>query len=254
MSASEPFLAKLEQEIAGLDTFRLLVGGLAHDFNNLLTAIVGHASLIEADAEPGSEIRESSAAILKAAERAAIISEKLQGIARPGKRRREPVDLHEIIAEVLSLLKPATHGNIEIVHRYDTPSAWVAADPSQICHVVLNLTLNAFGAMPDGGRLIFETGVEELDSDEATDCFTPKSGAHVRLSVRDTGCGIAQEDHQRIFEPYFTKRSSGAGTGLGLTVVARIVGRHDGHIRVESEVGRGSAFHVYLPRFDGAGS
>jgi len=246
--------AEAERAITDLHAFQLLIGGLAHDFNNLLTAIAGHAALIEADAVPDSEIHESSAAILRAIERASTISEKLQGIARGANRRQEPVDLHNIITEVSALLKPSMNGNIEVVQSFGTPSAWVTGDPSEIYHLVLNLALNARESMPRGGRLTFETRLSDLGPDDPADGWTPKQGVHALLSVRDTGCGIPSENHPRIFEPFFTDRKSGDGTGLGLTVVAGIVRKHQGRIRVESEEGRGSAFHVYLPRFEQAGS
>jgi signal transduction histidine kinase len=164
------------------------------------------------------------------------------------------VDLHRIITEVAGLLKPSMNGNIEVVQNFGAPSAWVTGDSSEIYHLVLNLALNARESMPKGGRLTFETRLSELGPDDSADGWTPKPGVHTLLSVRDTGCGIPAENHPRIFEPFFTDRKSDDGTGLGLTVVAGIVRKHQGCIRVESEEGRGSAFHIYLPRFEAAGS
>jgi len=227
----------LEREVAELRAVRLLVGGLAHDFNNLLTAISGHAALLEMEAGQDSEARESAAAILKASQHASALARKLQGIAEEGKRRREPVDLHQVVDEVSTLLKPTTNGDVEILHRFSSQEARIMADPVQIHQLVLNLALNARDSMPDGGQLTFETRRHTESVAEE----------HLVLSVRDTGCGIAHENLSRIFEPFFTDRSSGSGTGLGLSVVAGVVKKHRGRIQVESEPGCGSAFHVFLP-------
>ena len=223
------------------------MGGLAHDFNNLLTAIAGHASLLEAEATPGSEIHESATAILKAAEHASAIAEKLQGIARRGGEETVPVDLHEIIAEVSTLLGPTTNGNIRIVEKLEAPSALTLGDPGQLYQMILNLALNAREAMPDGGSLTFETRVCETvpgpDGEQAAGIELPR----LMVAVVDTGSGMSEVDRKRIFKPYYTTRESDAGSGLGLTVVVGIVRKHHGRIDVESEEGRGSAFRVYLP-------
>lgn len=236
--ARDDQVAALEQEVSELRALRLLVGGLAHDFNNLLTAIAGHAALLEAEHAPGGEVHESASAILKAAEHASAIAAKLQDIARRGKLRREPVDLHEVVTEVVTLLRPTTDRRIAVRYRFRAPSARLIGDPELIHQLVLNLTLNAREAMPDGGELVFETGLTH---------GAPGRGGVLVLSVRDTGRGISAEDRERIFDPFFTTRGSGQGTGLGLTVVAGIVKKHQGRIEVESVEGRGSTFQVCLP-------
>ncbi len=223
-------VAALEHQAVDSKAIRLLVGGLAHDFNNLLTAIAGHAAWIESQSVPGSEARESATAILKAAQRAAAIAEKLQGLARKGGQRREPVNLHLTIAEVVSLLRPITNGHIQIEERLDAPCEEVQADPEQMHELFLNLALNARESMPDGGKLTFATTVDEC------------AGApHLVVSVRDTGVGIPEADRDRIFEPFFSAGKPD-GTGLGLTMVAGIVRQHHGRIRLDSELGCGSTF------------
>ena len=234
-------LAELEREVSELKAVSLLVGGLAHDFNNLLTAIAGHAALLEAEALPGSEVQESAGAILRAAEHASVLAQKLQGVARRGTSRREPVDLHRTIEEVAALVRPSRSGRIEIRKEFAAPAAITLADPEQMHQMLLNLALNAREAMPDGGVLTFSTSVQE-----------GPSGRRLVLAVRDTGCGMPPSDRQRIFEPFFTTRQRGGGTGLGLTVVSGIVKRHNGRIEVDSIEGAGSTFRIFLPLLETA--
>ncbi len=229
-------LKELEREIAELKAVELLVGGLAHDFNNLLTAIAGHAALLEADAEPGSETAESTTAIRKATEHAAVIVGRLQDITHRGSIRREPVDLHETIGEVSALLKPMLNGNIRIEQDLVASGARTLGDPVQMHQLIVNLALNAADSMPDGGSLVFRTSLDQ-ESDPP----------QVVVAITDTGCGIPEENRERIFEPFFTTRESGKGTGLGLAVVSRIVKQHSGRIEVESGMGTGTTFRVYFP-------
>lgn len=236
-------IAELERQLAELETVRLLVGGLAHDFNNLLTAIAGHASLLQGEARPGEEVHESATAILKATERATAIAEKLLGVARAGEARKVPVNLHETIAEVSALLGPAAGRGIRIQRNLRAPTAMTLGDPDQIYQLMLNLALNAQDAMPEGGLLSFATEVSEAD---------PAGGPYLVVSVSDTGCGIPSELREHIFKPYFTTREGAKATGLGLSVASRIVEKHNGFIRVESDPGRGSTFRVYLPLLEHA--
>ena len=227
-------IAQLEQQVAELKAMRLLVGGLAHDFNNLITAIQGHATLITAEVDAGGEAQESAGAILQASEHAAAIAKQLQNLVRRGPAKREPVDLHRTITEVVKLIRPGTNGNIRIAQRLDAATPVTLADPEQMHQMLLNLALNARESMPEGGLLTFET-VDETGSGSA--CLV--------LTVRDTGCGIPEADRNRIFEPFFTTRNG--GTGLGLAVVAGIVRKHQGDIRVESSARDGSSFQIRLP-------
>jgi len=210
-----------------------LIGGLTHDFNNLLTAIGGHAALIEAEAEPGSETAESAAAILKATVHASAIAERLGNLARPKESKKVMVDLNTTVADVAALLRMTTSPAIEMRHELLAPAAVTLANPAQMHQLVLNLVLNAREAMPDGGLLTMETGQES---------------SHAVLTVRDTGQGIAPEIRDHIFEPYVSTRRNREGSGMGLAVVAGIVERHGGTIHVESEPGSGTAIHIRLPR------
>ena len=223
-----------ERDAAEFAALRLLVGSLAHDFNNLLTTIAGHASLIEAEADPGSEVQESARAVVQAAERASRLVRELRHLVRPTPSEPRRVDLHQVISEVVDLLRPLAHNKVSIHLDLRAPEAVVKADPEQMHQMLLNLLLNARDAMPEGGVLTVETAASEPPG-------------RLSITVRDTGCGIAPEDLSRIFEPFFTTRKAQGGTGLGLAIVARIVKKHGGTISVESTPGRGSAFRVSLP-------
>lgn len=243
----EARLADLERQVAELKSLNLLIGGLVHDFNNLLTAIAGHASLLEEEAVPGSEFQESAVAIRKAADHAAALAENLRSISRLAPSRRQPVDLHATIQEVAALLKPSANGKIFIEQKLRAPSAVTLADPEEMFQLVLNLALNATQAMPSGGALTFET--EILDKEDRAAGVDAAEAEWVVLTVRDTGRGIPAAIQGRIFEPFFTTRNDGGGTGLGLSVVSRIVNSLHGHIGVESEEGAGSAFRIYVHSF-----
>ena len=239
---AEARLADLERQLAEIKSLNLLIGGLVHDFNNVLTAIAGHASLLEEEAVPGSEFQESAAAIRKAADHAAALAENLRGLSRLAPSRRQPVDLHATIQEVTALLKPSANGRIFIEQQLRAPAAVTLADPEEMFQLVLNLALNATQAMPAGGVLTFET--EILDGEDRAAGVDGSETPWVVLTVRDTGRGIPAAIRDRIFEPFFTTRKNGGGTGLGLSVVARIVNSLHGHIAVESKEGAGSAFRV----------
>jgi len=222
-----------QRELARLREICTVVVSLAHDFTNLLTAIAGHATLLKSEALPGSEVYESVSAIEKAAERASMLAGKLLSLARHTKTHRERVDLHETIGEVARLLRGTTAGSIVIRQKLEASRAWVMGDAGQLHQMILNLALNARDAMPEGGELILETACAE--------------GPGITIAVSDTGCGIPEHIRGRIFEPFFTTKQPGKGTGMGLTIVSWAVETHGGHIQLESTVGRGSTFRVYLP-------
>ena len=224
--------ADLDRQLRELKARSLLAGTLAHDFNNLLTTIGGHAALLEAGAEPGSDVRESAVAILRAVEHGGAIARKLAGLSRPRREAEVAVDLNSTVAEVAALLRPISGKTIEIREELLAPEASTIADPGEMHQLVLNLALNARESMPEGGRLTIETRLE---------------GPHVVLTVRDTGAGIDPEVRDHIFEPFVSTKNGDCATGLGLSAVAGIVERNGGFVRVESQPGEGSTFRVYLP-------
>jgi PAS domain S-box-containing protein len=226
-----------------------LAGGVAHDFNNLLMGILGYAGILKQDLEPGTPAQKAAVVIGQAAERAAELTKKLLSLSRSDKTLNIPVRIHPLLEETVLLLERTLGKNLRLVKEFGAEEDLVLGDPNQIQQVILNLAVNARDAMPHGGEIRLATHVE--DCDEARVPFQIAPGRFVVLTLSDLGCGIPLELHQRIFEPMFTTKRSGKGTGMGLALVYTIVKNHKGFVRMESEVGRGSAFHVYLPVHSG---
>ena len=225
-----------------------LAGGIAHDFNNLLTAITGHGELLAQSLEPGDERRADVSAINDAAARAATLTRQLLAYGRQSLLHPEPIDLNDVIVGFEPMLRRLIGEDIRLRTDLATDLGWVRADAGQLDQVILNLVVNARDAMPDGGSIVLAT--ENVDLDEAYVAEHPKAkaGPHVSVAVRDTGFGIEPETLGRIFEPYFTTKERGRGTGLGLATVLGIVEQSGGHIEVTSDPGRGTTFRILLPR------
>jgi two-component system, cell cycle sensor histidine kinase and response regulator CckA len=232
-----------------LEAVGLLAGGVAHDFNNLLVGILGYADLLAADAAPGSVAEEAGRTISQAARRAAELTKQLLAFARLGNHRREPVDLHAGVEEVIALLARTLDKSIRIERRLGAARHAVLGDPGQLQQVILNLAVNARDAMPAGGTLTVETAVQE--GEDASGARGLPRGRCLVLSVTDTGVGIPREHLERVFEPFFTTKTEGHGTGLGLATVYGIVKGHGGAVRVYSEERIGTRFTVYLPLLEG---
>ncbi len=230
-----------------LEAIGELAGGVAHDFNNLLSAILGYSDLLQARPEPDGLVREAAQAIQKAAERAQQLAARLLGFARQGKVQNIPVDLHALLEELLELLERTLPRTIRVVKRFQAEPALSRGDPAQLRQVFLNLALNARDAMPEGGVLTFQTEPAELEAESFRALGAPAPGAYVKVSVADTGIGIAAEHLPRLFEPFFTTKPAGGGSGMGLAMVYGIVKNHGGTVEVSSRPGCGSTFTVYLP-------
>lgn len=224
-----------------------LAGGIAHDFNNILMGIISHATLLKLAAHPGDEIAQTAELIIKAGERAALLTRQLLGIARGGKYQHVPIDIKGAIREVIELLGRTLDKNIQITQYYHQSGAYVHGDPGQLHQVILNLAINARDAMPDGGELRFDTHIVELDDLYRQTHALAKPGRYCMISVTDTGIGIPKELQNYIFEPFFTTKKPGEGTGLGLATVYGIVRNHGGLVQVYSEEGQGTTFKLYLP-------
>ncbi len=224
-----------------------LAGGIAHDFNNLLTAINGYATLlVRGLGDP--VLRSKAEAIGKAADRASALTSQLLSFSRQQVLASRVLDLNAVLARFDTVLRRIIGEDVRLVC-LPAPGLWpIRADPGRIEQVLMNLSINARDAMPQGGTLTLETANVELD--EAFVRLNPSSapGPHVQLAVKDTGLGMAPEVQKRIFEPFFTTKPAGSGTGLGLATVYGIVKQSDGHISLESAMGRGTTFRVYLPR------
>jgi len=229
-----------------MEALGLLAGGIAHDFNNLLTGILGYANLLVHKGGVDPEVARAAEVIQAASERASHLTAQLLGFARKGKNLNVPVEVGKAITAVTNLLERTLDRRVRIVTSL-SPDGCVLGDPSQLEQVIMNLSVNACDAMPDGGRLRIATERVVLDEAFCREREGISSGSHLLLSVSDTGVGIPGDHLSRIFDPFFTTKEQGKGTGLGLSMVFGIVRNHGGHLEVQSEVGAGTTFRVYLP-------
>ena len=227
-----------------------LAGGIAHDFNNMLTAIISYSDLLLQDFDAADGRRDDVEEISKAALRAAALTRQLLVFSRQQVTRPGVVDLNFSVAELEKMLTRLIGADIDVTTRLDPELGKVMADAGQIEQVIMNLVVNARDAMPSGGKLTIETANVVLDEEYALGHAFTHAGAHVMLSVSDTGCGMTREVQERMFEPFYTTKEEGKGTGLGLSTVYGIVRQAGGHVWVYSEVDRGSTFKIYLPRVD----
>jgi two-component system cell cycle sensor histidine kinase/response regulator CckA len=225
-----------------------LAGGVAHDFNNLLTAILGYCQLLLDDFDPHDPRRDDINEIHRAGESAARLTRQLLTFSRKQVIEPRPLDLNGVVTNMRGLLGRLIGEDVAIVVNLRTDLPTVIADPGQMEQVVLNLAVNARDAMPNGGTLTIETANGEFDQRHTNRHFSVKPGSYVVLTVSDTGSGMTPEVQARLFEPFFTTKELGKGTGLGLATVHGIVARAGGSVGVDSEVGRGTSFTVYLPR------
>ncbi len=227
-----------------------LAGGVAHDFNNLLTVINGYSQVMLAEMEPADPRREDMQTIVKAGERAAELTHQLLLFSRRQKHELRELDLTQILAGMTATLGRVIGENI--VLRTDLASGLrpVQADAGQVEQMILNLAINARDAMPQGGELTVQTANVDLDASTA-DLLGASPGPYVMLVVTDTGEGMTAEVKEHLFEPFFSTKEVGKGTGLGLASIYGMVKQRGGHIEVESEPGRGATFRIYLPPADG---
>jgi PAS domain S-box-containing protein len=225
-----------------------LAGGIAHEFNNLLTAIMGNVELARSSLADGHPALEALATIEAAATQATGVARGVLTFSHRRPTRRAPVELAPIVADSTRLLDRVLPASIELVE--DVPadlSAWVRADVNQVQQVLMNLAINARDAMPDGGRLCIALRAETLRESGFVAGDTHPDSPGVTMVVEDTGSGMSDEVRTRVFEPFFTTKRRGEGTGLGMSVIYGIVTEHEGRIRVDSEVGRGTRVTTWLP-------
>jgi PAS domain S-box-containing protein len=223
-----------------------LAGGIAHDFNNLLMAIQGYGEFLARDARQGMASPDDADQVLVATRRAIELTGRLTSFARLGVERREPVEIARMVEGVLPLIKQLTPESIEVVTHLE-PGPVVLLDVAEFEHVLINLTVNAVDAMPDGGRLTIEAGAVELDRNHASLRLGGIEGGQVLIAVSDTGTGMDAQTSSRIFEPFYTTKPVGEGTGLGLAMAFGAIERVGGRIWVYSEPEHGTTFKIYLP-------
>jgi|GEM_PF-5708805 len=224
-----------------------LAGGVAHDFNNILQAILGYGEIVLSIVDENSSARESLDQIMLAGERARTLVSQLLAFSRQQVLQMECVDLNETILGIIGMLRRiiGEHVLVKIIpgHQLGT----ILADRGQLGQILTNLCINSSFAMPDGGTITIETENVLMDEEYCTSHNWSKPGRYVLLSVTDTGCGMDAATLAQVFEPFFTTREVGQGTGLGLSTVYGLVRQHEGTIEVYSEPNKGTIFKIYLP-------
>ncbi len=254
---------KLAKEIAGrkeiegqlrqahkMEAIGTLAGGIAHDFNNILAVILGFADLARDDIPSHHPAKSNIDEIIKAGYRAKDLVKQILSFSRKEDQESIPVELKTIVKEVLLFLRSSIPTTIEIKQNIDIKSGVILAEPTKIHQIIMNICTNAAQAMEENG------GVLELSLDSCTltkDMVVngAKPGEYVRVIVKDTGIGINEDLYERIFDPYFTTKEIGKGSGMGLAVVAGIIRSHNGMINVESKPGEWSTFSMYFPKIEG---
>jgi len=238
-----------------MEALGTLAGGIAHDFNNILSAIIGFSELGTLDAPEGTPVRDHFNQVLKASRRAADLVAQILTFSRRDARERQPLLLEPIVDEALKLLRGTLPATVEIQKTIEEDMPPIMADTAQMHQIIMNLCTNANHAMR-GGNGVLEISLEPVRLDPE-DVMAMAAGMHpgryLQLAVSDTGCGMDKATMEKMFEPYFTTKKKGEGTGLGLSVVYGIVHSYGGHISVYSDLGKGSIFKIYLPVLESSG-
>lgn len=227
-----------------------LAGGVAHDFNNLLMVIKGHTELLLNVLPPADHVTRKIAQIDRSADRAAALTRQLLAFSRMQVLQPRAMNLNSVVEEMSNLIPRLIGEDIELVVRRSADLGTIRADASQMEQIIMNLAVNSRDAMPKGGRFTIETSNVELDELYRASHPVVQPGKYVLLAVSDTGTGMDAETQAHIFEPFFTTKEQGKGTGLGLATVYGVVKQSGGFIWVYSEMGKGTAFKIYLPRVD----
>ena len=226
-----------------------LAGGVAHDFNNMLTVINGYSQMVLETPELPPETRASIEEIHAAGERAAALTRQLLAFSRKQIAEPKPLNLNRLVEQDANMLRRLIDEDVELSLRHDPDLGLVLADRGLLQQVLMNLLVNARDAMPSGGTIVIETSNAQVDEAAAAEAHAMQ-GRYAVLAVTDTGTGMSPETLQRIFEPFYTTKPHGTGTGLGLATVYGIVQQSHGFIQVSSQVGEGSTFRIYLPHTD----
>jgi two-component system cell cycle sensor histidine kinase/response regulator CckA len=242
---------KLEQQFRQaqkMESIGTLAGGIAHDFNNLLTVILSYSSYLAEELPSVSKYHRAAEQVHVAAERGAALTSQMLAFSRKQVFQLRVLNLNDIVRNLLKMLQRIIGEHIEIKMALAEDLVPVRADAGQLEQVLMNLSVNARDAMPEGGRLTLETQNVELDEDFVRLHVGSSPGPHTLLIVSDTGMGMDATILARIFEPFFTTKGPGHGTGLGLAMVYGVVKQSGGYIGAYSEVGKGTTFKIYLPQ------
>ncbi len=227
-----------------------LAGGVAHDFNNLLSVILGYAEYALRKTREGDPLYMELKQIVGAGERAATLTHQLLAFSRKQALKLELLDLNTVVSQMEKMLTRTIGEDVELDCSLGRSLGVIRGDQGQIEQVIMNLTLNARDAMPDGGRLVIKTANSRVEDSPEARLADLAPGDYVILSVTDTGCGMDEDTRAQIFEPFFTTKGHGKGTGLGLSTVYGIVRQSGGTIRIDSVPGEGACFRIFLPRVD----
>ncbi len=242
-------LAEQYRQAQKLEAIGQLTSGIAHDFNNILTAINGYAEILQMQFPPNDPRREMTEHILNAGNRAAQLVRQLLGFSRKQIIQPEVLNLPRVIANLENMLRRVIREDIELITLIPSDLWPVKMDPSQVEQILLNLAINARDAMPNGGKLFITASNSILDEHYTAAHPDTPPGEYIQLAITDTGTGIPPEIREHIFEPFFTTKNRATGSGLGLSSVYGIVKQNGGEIEVYSEVGVGTTFKIYLPRY-----
>jgi two-component system, cell cycle sensor histidine kinase and response regulator CckA len=244
---------RLEEQVRQsqkLDGIGQLAGGVAHDFNNVLAAIMMYLGLLRMNPTLDEETRQALKDLDKEAKRAADLTRQLLMFSRRSVLAVKPLDLNDLIADMLKMLRRLIQEDIDLRFEAQAGLPLVEADPGMLEQVLMNLVVNARDALPKGGRIVLSSTVVDLDRRQVLVQPERRPGRFLRLCVSDNGTGMDSATVKRIFEPFFTTKEVGRGTGLGLATVHGIVAQHKGWVEVESTVGQGTVFSVFLPASD----
>jgi PAS domain S-box-containing protein len=237
-------------QVQKMEAIGRLAGGVAHDFNNLLTVISVYTELLLSRRNRHDQLERYAGEIKKAVDNATTLTSQLLTLSRKQMLLPRVLDLNAAIAKMEEALQQMIGQAIELVIAPGPELGYVSVDPAQLEQVVVNLVTNACDAMPQGGTLTIETANIVWDEQQARRYAGVQTGSYVLLAVRDTGCGMDATTRSRLFEPFFSTKSRGRGTGLGLSIVYGVITQSGGHIEVDSILGQGTVFKIYLPQVE----
>jgi signal transduction histidine kinase len=253
--AAEAALRQSEDQLRQaqkLEAVARLAAGVAHDFNNILTAISGHSELLLRRLDSGDSRRKNAEQIEKCAGLAAALTRQLLTFSRKQAVEPRVLDLNDVVQNIERMLRRLIGEDVEFGVILDAGAGHIKADPSQLEQVIMNLTVNARDAMPNGGKVLIRTVNQTIDQTRPGDLPVLNPGKYVVLAITDTGTGMTPEVKAHLFEPFFTTKPPGKGTGLGLATCFGIVKQSAGYIQVESEPGKGTTFKLYFPQVEEA--